>query len=278
MILSVALCSHNGEKFLKAQLESILHQVIPVHEIIICDDNSKDDSVKIIEKIREQYPSVIKLFKNRRQLGTIKNFEKAISLTQGDLIFLSDQDDIWSSEKVSRTVSFFKTEKKCKLLFTNGALIDQNGNSLNSTLWDEWKFDQQSRNRWKNNTYVFEDLLENKNKITGATLCFHKSLKALILPIDIPPGYWHDAWLGLNASAVNGVFFMKDCLIEYRLHDMQQVGVSRIFSKEKFPQSVSPQNFYRDIQKKHPWKFCRYRAAKFLKENKVLKSLKRLFS
>ncbi|MDO9153719.1 MAG: glycosyltransferase [Paludibacter sp.] len=85
-MISVALCTYNGEKFIEEQLNSILNQTLPVEEIVICDDGSTDNTLNIIN-LFEQNNRNIKVFRNKNNLGTIKNFEKAISLTSGDIIF-----------------------------------------------------------------------------------------------------------------------------------------------------------------------------------------------
>jgi len=226
MILSVALCTYNGGKFLGEQLESIIMQSLSVDEIIICDDCSKDNTIELIHFYQNRYPGLIHLYQNKESLGTIKNFEKAISLTTGELIFLADQDDIWHSDKVRIMSSFFANNNECKLLFTDGELIDEIGIKLNSTLWEKWDFNEELRALWKNNILAFKDLIINKNKITGATVSFHKSVKKNILPIDLPYGYWHDGWLGLHVAAINGLFFIEKPLIQYRIHKNQQIGLS----------------------------------------------------
>ncbi|MFA9189974.1 glycosyltransferase family 2 protein [Flavobacterium sp. FZUC8N2.13] len=228
MKLSVALCTYNGSRFLEKQLNSILEQTIAVDEIIICDDNSSDETIKIINSYKNNYPELISLFQNSQNLGTIKNFERAISLTTGDLIFLSDQDDIWYPKKVEINCQFFEKNQNCILVFSNGDLIDDNERFINETLWDKWKFDDQTKSIWNNNTLAFNSLIKGDNKITGATVCFKKSLKNTIFPIELPLGYWHDSWLGTNAAAQQGLFFIEKSLIKYRLHIDQQVGISNV--------------------------------------------------
>ncbi len=256
MILSVALCTCNGEKFLREQLNSILDQTLPVDEIVICDDASSDNTKNILASYQQKYPDIIKVHFNESSLGTIKNFEKAISLTNGQLIFLSDQDDIWYENKVSVMTSFFKKHLQCKLLFTNGLLVDDKTKSLNTTLWDKWGFNNPKRQSWKNNNKAFNDLLENDNKITGATVCFHKSLKKFILPIEVPLGYWHDAWLGLHASAQKGLYYIDENLINYRIHRGQQIGISKDVPKattEKGNKNyIDKADFYLKIKQLYP--------------------------
>lgn len=277
MYLSVALCTYNGSKFIEEQLNSILNQSVNVNEIIICDDGSTDATLGILEKYQQEFPNCIRVYINERSLGTIKNFEKAIALTKGDLIFLSDQDDIWKNGKVEIMSHFFQTNNECKLLFSNGDLIDEEGECLQSTLWDKWEFDLKLRNSWKKNKNAFKDLVLNKNKITGATVCFDKSLKKNTLPVKIPLGYWHDAWLGLHASAINGLYFIEESLIRYRIHENQQVGINSDVKKQVIynsnNDSIEKEAFYKIIKKLYPAK--KYLIPKHKKQSlkKILKKI-----
>lgn len=260
MILSVALCTYNGEKYIKEQLDSIINQSHKVDEIIICDDSSNDSTIQILNEYVNKYPDLISIYENKGNLRTIKNFERAISLTSGDLIFLSDQDDVWKENKVETVLNYYKNIKEFKLLFTNGDLIDEKGNNLNSTLWDEWGFTDELRKLWLKNDSAYKDLVLNKNKITGATVCICKTIKKAAIPILIPTGYWHDAWLGLHAAAENGLSFLEESLILYRIHEKQQVGVSRNLKVKDRQDSLNPvtsiskKEFYSILSDRYPGK------------------------
>jgi len=106
MKISVAMCTFNGAKFLKEQIDSILNQTLKVDEIIICDDGSADDTLSIVTSYHNLYPNLFKFFKNENNLRSNKNFEKAITICDGDFIFLADQDDVWNESKVENTISF----------------------------------------------------------------------------------------------------------------------------------------------------------------------------
>ena len=105
--ISVALCTYNGEKYLHQQIDSILNQTVPVHEIVVCDDGSNDQTSKILTQYQTKFPEVFKIHFNTENLRSVKNFEKAISLCTGDIIFLSDQDDIWEENKVEVFIKYF---------------------------------------------------------------------------------------------------------------------------------------------------------------------------
>lgn len=94
-MVSIALCTYNGEKYIEEQLESLIHQTCQPDEIIICDDQSKDNTVNIAKSLLGSWPGAWKVIINKKNLGYKKNFQKAISLCRGDIIFLSDQDDVW---------------------------------------------------------------------------------------------------------------------------------------------------------------------------------------
>lgn len=282
MFLSVALCTYNGESFLEQQLNSILDQTQQVNEIIVCDDGSSDNTLELLKTYQKKFPNLIKLFANDVALGTIKNFEKAISLTTGDLIFLADQDDIWHKNKVETICRFFQENNTCKLLFSDGLLIDDNGTILKATLWEKWCFTTNIRQSWRNNENAFKDLIINHNKITGATVCFHSSLKINSLPIEIPYGYWHDVWLGLHAAAQQGLMFIEQPLISYRIHDKQQIGISididsnvRIKSNKN---AINTGLFYKKMAKAYPNQkkyIPEYKEQSLL--YKIVKKIKRVY-
>lgn len=97
-LVSIAMATYNGEKYLKEQLDSIYAQTYKNIEVIVCDDCSSDKTVEILDEYKEKYG--LKYYINEKNLGFKKNFEKAISLCSGDFIALADQDDIWIESKI----------------------------------------------------------------------------------------------------------------------------------------------------------------------------------
>jgi glycosyltransferase involved in cell wall biosynthesis len=225
--ISIALCTYNGEKYIVQQLKSILKQTHLPHEIVISDDASTDETINLVlQTIGEQNKIEIKILRNQQTLRTIKNFEKAVTNCSGDWIFLCDQDDIWMPNKIECMVNHVIANRKLKLLFSNGYLINSEGTGLGSTLWDEWKFTKEKQLKWSNPINVCNDLLDGRNYVTGATVFFKRTLLRKGIPITVPSGYYHDAWFAFHAAARNGLGFIDDCLINYRLHPLQQVGIT----------------------------------------------------
>lgn len=223
-MISVALCTYNGEKFLDQQLNSILNQSKPIDEVVICDDLSKDDTISIIKKFQIDFPSIIKLHINEVSLGAIKNFEKAISLCSGDIIFLSDQDDIWTTNKVEKIIKKFTDNPKLEAVFTDAELIDGNGKLLQKTLFNEYTFNLDLQKEWANGKALL-DLIYYRNKITGATMAFKKELFNRVFPFTKIDNFWHDAYLGLHAAANDSLGWINEPLTHYRIHNNQQIGI-----------------------------------------------------
>lgn len=199
MKISVCMATYNGEKFLREQLDSILGQLSAEDEIIISDDGSTDATLKIIETYQDNRIHL----HHSTQKNLIINFENALKRATGDLIFLSDQDDIWFDDKVKK---YKKQLKKNYLVFSNAAMFrgdDKNDYEL------FFKDDAKKTGLW-NNLY--------KVNFLGATLAFRKSVlqKSLPFPKKIA---MHDIWIGLVAETMGRTHFIKEPLIYYRRHE-----------------------------------------------------------
>lgn len=235
MKVSIALCTYNGGKFLKEQLGSFLQQTQLPDELIICDDGSTDSTLSVLEEFTSKAPFKVSIYRNTPGLGAVRNFEKAIGLCSGDVIFLSDQDDIWVNEKIEAYIRFFNEHPGSLLVFSNGDLINETGSGIGSTLWEKWNFNKEMRDQWSDNEKAFDFLIRNDNKITGATVAIRSDLKNSIFPFSVPKGYWHDCWLGIYAAKNNGLFFIEESMIQYRIHKDQLVGIGNgtMINKDK---------------------------------------------
>lgn len=221
MKISVALCTYNGEKYIVEQLNSILNQTKPVDEIVICDDISSDETHDIINQYCNKFPNIIKFHINEINLRSVKNFEKAISLCTGDIIFLSDQDDNWLPEKVADIVHYFELNPQISVVATNGNCINENSELINDFLiWD-----------------VPQLFIDNKihldyyyliscffNIATGATMALRSKFISECVPFPLIPNFHHDEWIARVASSKGQFSFLPKKYINYRIHDEQQVG------------------------------------------------------
>ena len=129
-LISIAMCTYNGERFVKEQIDSIIAQSYTKFELIVVDDCSKDNTINIIKDYQSK-DDRIKLFQNENNLGFVKNFEKAISLCSGDYIALADQDDIWKKDKIE---VFIKNIGDNLLIYSDAILIDQYSKEIGKEL------------------------------------------------------------------------------------------------------------------------------------------------
>ncbi len=199
MRISVCIPTYNGEKYIKEQLVSILDQLSLDDEIIISDDSSTDNTIHVVKSIQD---SRIKLFENNKFKSPIFNLENALKLAQGDVLFLSDQDDIWKPDKVKITLEKLKSVdlvvSDCELIDETNQIISESFYKLNST-----------KPGFVNNLM--------KNGFLGCCLAFNLKIKESVLPFPKNIAM-HDIWIGLVASLLGRVIFIDDKLIQYRRH------------------------------------------------------------
>lgn len=261
IMISIAMCTYNGEKYIKKQLESIINQSLQPDEIIICDDNSCDGTVGVIKNVMCHWTGKWRLVVNSINLGYKKNFFKAMQLCQGDIIFLADQDDVWNVDKLRVMEKVFKLHDDVILAFHDAELVDEKLNEISPSLWKEISFNPQEFS-----TGDYSRLLKG-NVIQGAACAFRRGLLDYAVPV--PSGAIHDEWLGLSA-AFNGVIYpIHLSLIKYRQTGHNQIGgtkkknlITKVFGytsslKEKNKTHKSSLqryvNMWEYIKDEYPW-------------------------
>lgn len=231
MDVSVALCTYNGAKYVDAQLQSILGQSRPPDEIVVCDDGSTDGTLEIVDDYVEEYPDTIRVHQNESTLGVTKNFEKAIRLANGDVIALSDQDDIWDERKLEKQ-SRVHLETDSHLTFHNSLVVDE-GLAEQTTLWDTNDYPGGSAD---NPQRFFRELLL-RNVVQGASMTISSDLADSAMPI--PESWQHDYYLALIGSITGYCREFDDPLLHYRQHAAQDLGVSERGTLSKIKKSVN---------------------------------------
>lgn len=224
--ISIAMCTYNGERFLREQLESILNQTRLPDELIVCDDKSSDKTLEILKNFSSQCPFPVHLFINKRNLGSTKNFEKAINNCNGDVIILADQDDVWHKEKINLIEKEFQKDKDIGLVFSDAHVVDFELQYLYN-LWDFVGFDTKKKKII--NTYEFTKAILERNFITGATMAFRSDLRKYVLPIS--EKWIHDAWISVILTSISKSRFIDTPLILYRQHSGNQIGAKKVKSK-----------------------------------------------
>jgi glycosyltransferase involved in cell wall biosynthesis len=218
--LSVAMCTYNGARFLPEQLESIAAQTRLPGELVVCDDRSTDESVEIVRNFARHAPFPVHLEINEENLGSTKNFEKAIGLCQGDIITLADQDDVWYPKKLELLESVFLSRPSVGVVFSDADVVDENQITLGYRLWVSVGFGPTCQKGISNGRST--QVLLNRNVVTGATMAFRTKFRDLVLPI---PKIWvHDGWIAWLVSTTADLACIGEPLIRYRRHSGQQIG------------------------------------------------------
>ncbi len=202
--ISVAMAVYNGEKYLREQINSILIQLTDRDELVISYNDSIDTTLEIIRSYAKK-DNRIKIYHCSKK-GVLNNFENAIKKCRKDLIFLSDQDDIWMKNKISQISSLFDDSKVLGVCH-NKVYVDENLNIL-----------KQKNNKVKKSiTELKFSRILVKNKVQGSCLAFRKECVKYILPFpsDIP---MHDSWIGSVLTLKGSLLYIDEPLLLYRMH------------------------------------------------------------
>ena len=230
MKISVAMCTYNGAPYLREQLDSIAAQTRPPDELVVCDDASADLTCGIVTCFAASAPFPVRLYVNEQNLGSTKNFERAIGLCEGDVIALSDQDDVWLPEKLRRIEDCLDRNPDVGLVSTDAEVVDEDLKPVGCRLWESIGFNR-TRRRLVRNGRVLDVLLPGWT-VTGATMAFRANFKNLVLDIPTNLPLIHDGWIALLIALVADVSFIEERLIKYRQHSRQQIG-----ARERKPES-----------------------------------------
>ncbi len=223
------MCTYNGARFLHEQLESINSQKRLPDELIVSDDCSTDDTLKIVREFSEVSEFPVKILQNEQNLGSTKNFEKAIGYCTGDIVALSDQDDLWLPHKIERIMAVFEEDPRVGLVFSDALLTDERMRPIGLRLWTE-TFRPADRRKFTNGQAL--DVLLQYNVVTGATMAFRSALCPAIMPIPVLTDYIHDGWISLIAALSSEIRFIREPLIKYRQHPGQQLGAGQWKTRE----------------------------------------------
>ena len=199
---SVAMAAYNGGAYIRQQLTSVLAQLDPDDEIIVSDDGSTDDTRAIVEALSAE-DSRIRLTDGPKQ-GLIRNFEHALSLCSGEIVFLCDQDDVWRPGKVAACTAALEAPGVW-LVLHDAHVVDGELNPLHDSFF-EWRG-------------VRGGALRNlmKNSFIGCCMAFRRELLRVALPF--PDGIpMHDQWLGMLALKHGKVVLLRQPLLDYRRH------------------------------------------------------------
>ncbi|OCW96323.1 glycosyltransferase [Alishewanella sp. HH-ZS] len=224
--VSVCMATYNGERYITEQLISIISQLKATDELIIIDDCSVDRTFDIVTRFSEG-DNRIRVFKNEFNLGVNQTFDIAINKATGDIIFLSDQDDVWVPGRVEVMKNSLCSQGK-SFLSSNFNLIDSSGNLIKSVN----DFSLSPGEGFLFNLRNILNIFTGRISYYGCAMCFTKDFARSVTPF---PHFVesHDLWIAMAANVKSDCIHLKDITLSRRIHGSNVSVVSRSF-KEKF--------------------------------------------
>jgi glycosyltransferase involved in cell wall biosynthesis len=216
-VISIAMATYNGERFLEEQLSSLNAQDRLPNELVVCDDGSTDQTSEILAQFAKRASFPVRLFNNGQQLGWRANFLKAASLCTSEYIAFCDQDDIWLREKLS-VVSRYLEGGRCIVLQHGYRLIDDDGNLISGDI----KYSRGDREAlWRIN-FGFSQVF-HRSLLKFSNL-WELSIDAYAVDIVAEPRMGHDNWIAFLGSLFGEPLVIDDALVYYRQHKKNAIG------------------------------------------------------
>ena len=220
--ISVVMATYNGTRFLSEQLDSLFAQTRIMDELIIYDDASNDDTLSILRDYQHRYPSIIKIFIQKQRVGYIRNFADALRMSEGEFIFLCDQDDIWSPDKIRYMVTWLSAHPQAACLNSTAEYVNENGSLLKTPPQPAMVIDEYRE-------ISFSEILKH-NISMGCTMAFRKEIRDIYLQTSTFTST-HDWEINMIAAMRHGLFYVNQPLIRYRIHDANTTGNDRMNKK-----------------------------------------------
>lgn len=198
--VSVVMCTYNGERYVREQLDTVLSQTYPLYEVIVQDDGSTDHTTDIIREYASQYP-IVKFFSNTHEHGVNGNFFSALRKATGDYIAICDQDDRWNRQKIELQMAEIGDNLLC------------GGHSRAFSDDGSFAYDDPRRPNLSLVRMIF-------NNQPGHTLLFRSDLLSDIMPADNELYHVsvYDVAFCLAASAFNSFAYVNEPIVEFRRH------------------------------------------------------------
>lgn len=219
--ISVIMSLYNGRRYLLEQLNSIINQTLLVDEIIIMDDCSDDICDDIIEGFCKKNVIKVKYYKHTQNKGYAQTFFEALHIANGDYIFLSDQDDVWHSNKVELMVNEMQNNEKILCLSARNIIVDASGSVI--------------KNEKLLKTYLYK--IEIKSLISGTgirpgmSIVLSKKLKEELENYNYNLFSMHDRFIEFIACIKDGFYLLNEYLTDYRIHENNTSGMNLSHTK-----------------------------------------------
>ena len=212
--ISVIVATYNGELYISEQIKSILQQSVLPSEIIIVDDNSSDNTVNIIRQILINTSIPYKIIVNQQRLGVVRNFEKGIKCSTGDIIFFSDQDDVWKAEKIKTFFRAFRLYTDVGAVISDAEIVNEMLIPNGKTLWNSIHFVVNENKCFLIKKPLLYNEMLHRNVFTGMSMAVRRDIAVSAMPF--PKCMLHDNWLGWNSLVQSQIAIIPNTLVCYR--------------------------------------------------------------
>ena len=222
-MLSVSVCiaTYNGAEFISEQLNSILMQIPQDSEVLVGDDGSVDETIRIIEEIKD---SRIKVIRNTSNLGYIRNFENLIGRAKGNYIFLSDQDDVWPAGRVDKMISAMEASNSLLVVGGMESFVDDVNARRFFCAFDQTRNASPFRN-------IFDIFIGRDVPYFGCAMLLSNKIKSHLIPF-YSPDISHDIWIAFVANRRRSVAHLNDTVTLRRIHGNNLTDNNRGFFKK----------------------------------------------
>lgn len=217
-LVSIALTTYNGERYLAQQMDSLLVQDYPNFEIVVSDDGSSDGTVALLERYAEQDARVRLLPRARERLGFNDNFARCFAACRGELISPCDQDDYWYPTKTRRLVEGLGD---AVAIYCNSRYVDGVGRPLGVLMSDLYTMLHGTDQR----------VFMLRNTVSGHAMLFRRTL--LSAAGATPESSYFDWWLAFVACKTGGLAYLEATLIDYRRHAQAVTSSAAPFAQRK---------------------------------------------
>lgn len=214
MKTAVAIALYNGARFVEKQLDTIRLQTRKPDRVVLCDDGSKDDTVGIVRDYIDRYglEESWQLYENGENLGYIRNFYRAIALCDAELVFLSDQDDVWKEDKIEKMAAIMEQRPEIKLLSCRYGIIDAQDQEQHSVVERAAKEDEAL------NSVTVQDIM-TAYRWPGMLMCLRKDFFEKLQPSIEHCAVAHDLMFAVCAADCGGFFDYNYVGAYHRRHD-----------------------------------------------------------
>lgn len=216
-VVSIIMTSYNYEEYIESAINSIIDQTYKNWVLIIIDDASIDNSVKIIQNFKEQYPDKIKLVLNENNLGIKRVNEIAFQYVTGDFVAFLESDDLWHTKYLEEKVNAMKKFPDVSLVYSNLELMGDNLNE-NIRYIDYLNYCRYVGKSIKYEPMDMYEIVLFRNPIVSFSNIFirRELLSGIILNEEY--AIWSDWQLVMQAALQGKFFYIDRILVKWRVH------------------------------------------------------------